>query len=45
MNAPISSAQQESAYLAQLGQRVRAWRSVQGMTRKALAAEIGRAHV
>ena len=27
MNAPISPAQQESAYLAQLGQRVRAWRS------------------
>src|SRR5258706_9443351 len=41
MNAPVSPAQQESAYLAQLGQRVRAWRGGQGMTRKALAAASG----
>jgi len=41
MNAPLSPAQQESAYLAQLGQRVRAWRSGQGVTRKALAAASG----
>ncbi len=41
MNAPISPAQQESAYLAQLGQRVRTWRSGQQVTRKALAAASG----
>jgi len=41
MNAPLSSAQQDSAYLAQLGNRVRAWRTEHGMTRKALAASSG----
>lgn len=41
MNAPISPAQQESAYLAQLGQRVRTWRGGQGVTRKALAIASG----
>ena len=41
MNAPLSTAQQESAYLAQLGQRVRAWRNTHGITRKALAATSG----
>jgi XRE family aerobic/anaerobic benzoate catabolism transcriptional regulator len=41
MNAPLSPAQQESAYLAQLGARVRAWRNGHGMTRKALAAASG----
>jgi len=41
MNAPLSPAQQESAYLAQLGERVRAGRNGQGMTRKALAAASG----
>ena len=41
MNAPLSSAQQESAYLAQLGERVRAWRNGRGMTRKALATASG----
>jgi XRE family aerobic/anaerobic benzoate catabolism transcriptional regulator len=41
MNAPPSPAQQESAYLAQLGDRVRSWRNSQGMTRKALAAASG----
>jgi XRE family aerobic/anaerobic benzoate catabolism transcriptional regulator len=41
MNAPLSPAQQESAYLAQLGDRVRAWRTAHGMTRKALATASG----
>ena len=41
MNAPLSPAQRESAYLSQLGQRVRAWRSGHGTTRKALAASSG----
>ena len=37
MNAPLTPAQQEGAYLAQLGERVRARREEQGLTRKALA--------
>jgi len=41
MNAPPSPAQQESSYLAQLGERVRAWRNGRGMTRKALAMASG----
>ncbi|MEK6244794.1 MAG: helix-turn-helix transcriptional regulator [Pseudomonadota bacterium] len=41
MNAPLSPAQQDAAYLAQLGERVRAWRNGHGMTRKALAAASG----
>jgi XRE family aerobic/anaerobic benzoate catabolism transcriptional regulator len=41
MNAPVSPAQQEAAYLSQLGDRVRAWRTEHGMTRKALAASSG----
>ena len=41
MNAPLTHAQQESAYLAHLGQRVRAWRHAHGTTRKALAATSG----
>jgi XRE family aerobic/anaerobic benzoate catabolism transcriptional regulator len=41
MNAPLSPAQQEAAYLSRLGDRVRAWRSGNGMTRKALAAASG----
>jgi XRE family aerobic/anaerobic benzoate catabolism transcriptional regulator len=41
MNAPPSAAQQEAAYLSRLGDRVRAWRSANGMTRKALAAASG----
>ncbi len=41
MNAPPSPAQQEAAYLSRLGDRVRAWRSGKGMTRKALAAASG----
>jgi XRE family aerobic/anaerobic benzoate catabolism transcriptional regulator len=42
MNAPLtaqlSESQQESLYLARLGERVRAWRIETGTTRKALAA-------
>ena len=41
MNAPLSSPQQEHAYLARLGERVRAWRGEQGMTRKQLAEASG----
>ena len=46
MNAPSSPAphsdpKQEAAYLSRLGDRVRAWRSGNGMTRKALAAASG----
>ncbi len=41
MNAPLSAAQQETAYLSRLGERVRAWRGSHGMTRKSLAATSG----
>jgi len=41
MNAPLTPPQQETAYLARLGERVRAWRNGNGMTRKALAAASG----
>jgi XRE family transcriptional regulator, aerobic/anaerobic benzoate catabolism transcriptional regulator len=41
MNAPLTSAQQEAAYLAQLGERVRGWRDGRQMTRKALAEASG----
>ncbi len=41
MNAPASPAQQEAAFLARLGERVRAWRAEHGSTRKALAAASG----
>jgi XRE family aerobic/anaerobic benzoate catabolism transcriptional regulator len=41
MNAPLSTQQQEHAYLASLGERVRAWRGEQRMTRKQLAAASG----
>jgi XRE family aerobic/anaerobic benzoate catabolism transcriptional regulator len=41
MNAPLDPRQQDAAYLAQLGARVRAWRSDHGMSRKALAAASG----
>jgi len=41
MNAPLSPAQQEAAYLSRLGDRVRAWRAGNGMTRKTLAAASG----
>ena len=38
MNAPLTEPQQESLYLSRLGERVRAWRTESGTTRKALAA-------
>jgi len=41
MNAPLTAAQQEAAYLARLGERVRAWRTASGTTRKSLAASSG----
>jgi XRE family aerobic/anaerobic benzoate catabolism transcriptional regulator len=41
MNAPLTAAQQEAAYLARLGERVRAWRVENGRTRKTLAAASG----
>ncbi|HLS87283.1 MAG TPA: helix-turn-helix transcriptional regulator [Burkholderiales bacterium] len=41
MNAPLTVEQQESTYLARLGERVRAWRTDQGMTRRALAEASG----
>ena len=41
MNAPLSLQQQEDAYLARLGERVRAWRAEHGMSRKALALASG----
>src|SRR5437764_5515322 len=41
MNAPLSVQEQEHAYLARLGERVRAWRTEHGMTRKQLSAASG----
>src|SRR3954451_11553677 len=41
MNAPLTHAQQESAYLARLGERVRAWRLEHRTTRKVLAQSSG----
>jgi XRE family aerobic/anaerobic benzoate catabolism transcriptional regulator len=41
MNAPISVQEQEHAYLARLGERVRAWRTEHGMTRKQLSSASG----
>ncbi|HET7364479.1 MAG TPA: helix-turn-helix transcriptional regulator [Burkholderiales bacterium] len=41
MNAPLSLQQQEDAYLARLGDRVRAWRTEHGMSRKSLALASG----
>ena len=41
MNASLSAAQQEAAYLARLGERVRALRNGNGLTRKALADRSG----
>jgi XRE family aerobic/anaerobic benzoate catabolism transcriptional regulator len=41
MNAPLTSEQQEAAYLTGLGERVRAWRTDHGMTRKALSEASG----
>ncbi len=41
MNAPLTLQQQEDAYLARLGERVRAWRTEHGMSRKTLALTSG----
>ena len=41
MNAPLTAAQQESAYLMRLGERVRAWRTRSRATRRQLAASSG----
>jgi XRE family aerobic/anaerobic benzoate catabolism transcriptional regulator len=41
MNAPLTPEQQEAAYLARLGERVRAWRTEQGMTRRVLSEASG----
>ena len=41
MNAPLTAKQQEAAYLARLGERVRAWRGDHGMTRRHLAEASG----
>ena len=41
MNGPLVSAQQESAYLLRLGERVRAWRTEHGTTRKTLSLASG----
>ncbi|HEX9397895.1 MAG TPA: helix-turn-helix transcriptional regulator [Burkholderiales bacterium] len=41
MNAPLAAAQQEAAYLARLGERVRAWRTAHATTRKTLALASG----
>jgi len=41
MTAPLTLQQQEDAYLARLGERVRAWRTEHGMSRKALALASG----
>jgi XRE family transcriptional regulator, aerobic/anaerobic benzoate catabolism transcriptional regulator len=41
MNAPLTNEAQDTLYLGRLGERVRAWRTEHGMTRKALAAASG----
>jgi XRE family aerobic/anaerobic benzoate catabolism transcriptional regulator len=41
MNAPLAHREQDAAYLAQLGGRVREWRARRGTTRKDLAAASG----
>jgi XRE family aerobic/anaerobic benzoate catabolism transcriptional regulator len=41
MNAPLTQEAQETVYLGRLGERVRAWRTEHGMTRKTLAAASG----
>src|SRR3989338_3642143 len=41
MNAPLTPEQQENAYLARLGDRVRAWRTSHRTTRKQLALASG----
>ena len=41
MNAPLSAQQQEHAFLARLGERVRTWRTEHGMTRRQLSVASG----
>ena len=41
MNAPLTHEAQENVYLARLGERVRAWRTEHGMTRRHLAGASG----
>jgi XRE family aerobic/anaerobic benzoate catabolism transcriptional regulator len=41
MNATLTPEQQDAAYLARLGERVRAWRTEQAMTRKTLSEASG----
>jgi XRE family aerobic/anaerobic benzoate catabolism transcriptional regulator len=41
MNAPLSAPQQEHAFLARLGERVRTWRTERSMTRKQLSVASG----
>jgi XRE family aerobic/anaerobic benzoate catabolism transcriptional regulator len=41
MTAPLTTEAQDTFYLGRLGERVRAWRTEHGMTRKALAAASG----
>jgi len=41
MNAPLSTQQQEHAFLARLGERVRTWRTEHGMTRRQLSVASG----
>jgi XRE family aerobic/anaerobic benzoate catabolism transcriptional regulator len=41
MNAPLAYREQDAAFLAQLGSRVRGWRAAHGTTRKQLAAASG----
>jgi XRE family aerobic/anaerobic benzoate catabolism transcriptional regulator len=41
MNAPLTPQQQDAAYLARLGERVRAWRTEQAMTRRTLSEASG----
>jgi XRE family aerobic/anaerobic benzoate catabolism transcriptional regulator len=41
LNAPLSTDQQDAAYLAQLGERVRAWRAQHGMSRRNLSLACG----
>ena len=41
MKAPLSAQQQEHAFLARLGERVRTWRTEHGMTRKQLSVASG----
>lgn len=41
LKAPPDSAEAETAYLSRLGERVRSWRTENGMTRKALSAASG----